>query len=236
LLLAIDASTRLASIALYDGRLLAEVTWMAGTDHSQQLLPRVESALSSLGRTVADVTAIGVAIGPGSFNGLRIGVSTAKAIALATSVPIVGVETLYATAYAYRLTDKPIRPLYDAGHGEVATGLYQSSGDLFATLEEPRLMPLDDAIAVSPVGTIFCGEPRPEWIDRIDEVCRRTTGQPATVTRSAEGTRRAGYLAELAWQRVTNGVVDDVATLQPLYLRRPPISGIATAAVGGAAR
>jgi tRNA threonylcarbamoyladenosine biosynthesis protein TsaB len=236
LLLAIDTSTRLASVALYDGRLLAELTWIAGTDHSQQLLPRVESALELLGRAISDVTAIGVAIGPGSFNGLRVGVSTAKAIALAANLPIAGIETLRATAYALRLTERPIRPLYDAGHGEVATGLYRVAGDGFSAIEPPAIASLERAVAASPDGTIFCGEVRPEWLGQIDQLYRVTHGRSATIARPAEGTRRAGYLAELAWQLVLDGLVDDVATLQPLYLRRPAISGRAAASVGGATR
>jgi tRNA threonylcarbamoyladenosine biosynthesis protein TsaB len=236
LLLAIDTSTRLASVALFDDRLLAEVTWIAGTDHSQQLLPGVQSALDSLGHTITDVTAVGVAIGPGSFNGLRVGVSTAKAIALAAALPIVGVETLRATAYALRLTERPIRPLYDAGHGEVATGLYRAAREQFRTIQEPAIASLERAVTESPVGTIFCGEVRPEWVAQIDQLHRAVHGVPATFVRPAEGVRRAGYLAELAWQLVRDGLVDNVATLQPLYLRRPAISGRATASVGGSAR
>src|SRR5262249_40249188 len=110
-LLAIDTSTRVASVALYDGRVLVETTWHAGRDHWRQLLQKIDEALRTLGRSVADLTAIGVAIGPGSFNGLRVGVSTAKSIALAKEIPIVGVETLRTTAYAFRLTRRPIRPL-----------------------------------------------------------------------------------------------------------------------------
>lgn len=233
MLLAIDTSTRVASIALFDRRVLVETTWIAGAEHSRQLLPQIDTALSTLGKTVADVTAIGVAIGPGSFNGLRVGVATAKAICLGRGIPIVGIETLRATAYAFRLTNRPTRPLYDAGRGEVATGLYQASGDLFATLEEPRITSLDGALADSPCETIFCGELRPEWTARIEERRAGSEAPSVLVPNGAEEPRRAGYLAELAWQLVNAGIVDDVATLQPLYLRRPPVSGVAAGSIGG---
>src|SRR5438046_1789332 len=74
-LLAIDTSTALASIALYDHRVLAETTWLAGAEHSRQLLPQVQGLLAMLGNSVADLTGLGVALGPGSFNGLRVGIA-----------------------------------------------------------------------------------------------------------------------------------------------------------------
>jgi hypothetical protein len=116
----------------------------------------------------------------------------------------------------------------------VATGLYHARDDLFATLEEPRLAPLKTAIADSPPGTLFCGELRPAWLSTIDEHYRGDRGEAVVLPGPADSIRRAGYLAELAWQLVTDGLVDDVATLQPLYLRRPSVSGSAAASVGGA--
>src|SRR5262249_88991 len=112
-LLAIDTSTALASVALYDGRVLAEATSIAGQDHSRQLLPRIEDLLGAVQRSKSDLTALGVALGPGSFNGLRVGIATAKALAFARGLPIVGIETLRVTAYPFRRAGRPIRPLYD---------------------------------------------------------------------------------------------------------------------------
>jgi tRNA threonylcarbamoyladenosine biosynthesis protein TsaB len=229
-LLAIDTSTALASVALYDGRVLAEATWIAGQDHSRQLLPRIEDLLGAVQRSKADLTAVGVALGPGSFNGLRVGITTAKALAFARGLPIVGIETLRVTAYPFRLAGRPIRPLYDAGRDEVATGLYQASAMKLATLEEPRIATLDDALDASPSSTFFCGELRPAWREKIAD-----RFGPERVARPAEAPRRAGYLAELAWEQVRAGAGDAVATLQPIYLRRPPVhQGVG--ALGSAAR
>ncbi len=225
MLLAIDTSTSVASVALYRDGVRAETTWVAGADHTRQLLPRIQDLLATLGLTPADLTAVGVAIGPGSFNGLRVGVATAKAICTALDRPIVGVETLRATAYQYRLTERPIRPLFDAGRGEVTTGLYQANDEIFGTLEEPRITTLEEALAASPVETLFCGELRPTWCERITAHVGPPRRRLARWPDPAESARRAGYLAELAWQALRAGLLDDVATLQPLYLRRPPVSG-----------
>jgi tRNA threonylcarbamoyladenosine biosynthesis protein TsaB len=225
MLLAIDTSTAVASVALYDDRVLAESTWIAGQDHSRQLLPRIEALLTSVERTVDDVTVLGVAVGPGSFNGLRVGIATAKAFAAATGRPIVGVQTLQAMAYQFRTTFRPVRPLFPAGRDEVATALYQASEQIFGTLEEPRLTTLATALRDSPPDTFFCGELRPTWC----EVIAAERGPDRFLPRAAEDLRRAGYLAELAWQAWRAGLVSDVATLEPLYLRRPAITGPARA-------
>lgn len=223
MLLAIDTATTVASVSLYDNQVLAETTWVAGQDQTRLLLVQVDGLLKSIARSVDDVSAVGVGIGPGSFNALRVGIATAKAICVARGIPIVGIETLRAAAYAYRLTFRPIRPLFRGGGTEVVTGLYQASEDLFATVEEPRLTTLEDALASSPEDTLFCGELRPEWTEAIHE----RFGHDGIVPRPAESIRRAGYLAELAWHQLQDGIVSDVATLQPLYLRRPAI-GAAT--------
>lgn len=221
MLLAIDTATSIASVSLYDDRVVGETTWIAGQDHTRDLLPEVHDLLARCGGVTSDLTAVGVGIGPGSFNGLRVGIATAKAVSLSLGIPIVGIDTPRAMAYQFRLTFRPIRPLYNAGLGEVATGLYQASEQLFSTLEEPHLASLDDALNASPPNTLFCGEIRPEWREAIVE----RFGEDGVLARPAEDLRRAGYLAELAWQQLKAGLVSDAATLQPLYLRRPAISG-----------
>jgi tRNA threonylcarbamoyladenosine biosynthesis protein TsaB len=232
-LLAIDTSTAVASVALYDEKILFESTWIAGQDHSRQLLPRVAEALNAIGRSVGEIRAVGVALGPGSFNGLRVGIATAKAICLANCLPIIGIETLVSTAYQFRLIGRPIRPLYPAGRDELATGLYQAQGELFLTLEEPRHATIAQAVGESPPDVYFCGELKPAWIEAIRADPRFADGIWC-LPRPAAAFRRAGYLAELAWQRWQAGLVDDVATLQPLYLRRPMIT-LRAGAIGGGA-
>jgi tRNA threonylcarbamoyladenosine biosynthesis protein TsaB len=111
MLLAIDTATRHASVALYreadagadaPGGVLAEYTWYSANRHSVQLAPTVDEMLRRQGLSAMDLTAVGVALGPGSFTGLRIGVSVAKGLCLALGIPIVGVPTLDAMAYAPR--------------------------------------------------------------------------------------------------------------------------------------
>ena len=95
LLLAIDTATRFAGLALYDGEtILGEVYWQSHNNHSVELMPALVRMLDQQGKRAADLSAVGVAIGPGSFTGLRIGLSVAKGLAQAQSIPVFGIPTL----------------------------------------------------------------------------------------------------------------------------------------------
>jgi tRNA threonylcarbamoyladenosine biosynthesis protein TsaB len=102
MLLAIDTSTNQTGLACYDETgLLGECVWHSGRDHSVQLLPQLTLLLRHLGRSRDSISAVAVALGPGSWSGLRVGMSTAKGFALARDVPIIGVGTLEALLYQH---------------------------------------------------------------------------------------------------------------------------------------
>ncbi|MFI5269142.1 MAG: tRNA (adenosine(37)-N6)-threonylcarbamoyltransferase complex dimerization subunit type 1 TsaB [Chloroflexota bacterium] len=106
MLLALDTATHYASVALHDGqRLLAEHTWLANQDHTRTLLPHVRSLLAEAHAGMDSLTALAVALGPGSFNGLRVGLSTAKGLAIARGLPLAGASTLELLAAEYGLTE-----------------------------------------------------------------------------------------------------------------------------------
>jgi tRNA threonylcarbamoyladenosine biosynthesis protein TsaB len=154
-------------------------------------------------------------------------------------VPLVGASTLAATAYGHReaaalaslASSQPawIRPVEDAGRGQIATALYQAErdarslepGDL-SEVEPPRIADLADVVAdaSSRLGALLvCGEVKPDW---ADEISRQAPGR--VVLASPSGSlRRAGALAALCWGRLQTGHVDDPATLQAIYLRRPAV-------------
>ena len=107
--LAIDTSTDTASLALVqDSEILAELSWRCGQNHTTTLLPYLTSLLSQTGLKLGSVTGIIVARGPGSYNGLRVGISTAKGLALSLGISIVGVSTLAVAAYQHAETDLPV--------------------------------------------------------------------------------------------------------------------------------
>ncbi|NLX43424.1 MAG: tRNA (adenosine(37)-N6)-threonylcarbamoyltransferase complex dimerization subunit type 1 TsaB, partial [Chloroflexi bacterium] len=101
MILAIDTATRTASIALYDASgILAEETWHSQNRHSVELMPAIQRLAERQGVKLGDLSAVAVALGPGSFTGLRIGLSAAKGLCLALDIPLIGIPTLMIAAYA----------------------------------------------------------------------------------------------------------------------------------------
>ena len=121
MLLAIDTSTRQAGIALYERRrgLLAEQIWFTANRHTEELMPAIASLFAVAGATPGDLAAVAVAIGPGSFTGLRVGLAAAKGLALAQGIPIVGIPTLDVTAYPHQRQPVPVIAIAQAGRGRV---------------------------------------------------------------------------------------------------------------------
>ncbi len=208
MLLAIDTSTNLTGLACYDaGGLLGECVWQAGREHTAQLLPQLTLLLRHTGRAPDTISAIGVALGPGSWSGLRVGMSTAKGLALARDLPIVGVGTLDALAYQHQRRGVTVVPLIRLGRERFAV---PGAG-------EPRNVVLAEICAEINGRALFCGDVDAE----VRETLREKLGDRAQFPLPAASLRRPGYLAELAWQRLQAGDVDDVATLEPIYLGQP---------------
>ena len=219
--LAIDTSTDTASLALIqDGEVLAELTWHCGQSHSTELLPRLVQLLAQSRVSMESTSGIIVARGPGSFNGLRVGISTAKGLAFSLGCPIIGISTLEAAAYPHAETGLPICPIFNAGRGEIATALYQKKHQKWCQLVVEHITTIGTLCSQTTTKTIFCGEFIPSITTQLGKKLR----QKAIIPPSAARLRRASFLAELGLKRVKAGNYDNLATLQPLYLRRPPIT------------
>ncbi|HEY33229.1 MAG TPA: tRNA (adenosine(37)-N6)-threonylcarbamoyltransferase complex dimerization subunit type 1 TsaB [Dehalococcoidia bacterium] len=219
--LAIDTSTDTAGLALVrDRRVVAELTWRCGQNHTRQLLPNLDHLLHQFEMSPQAITGIIVARGPGSFNGLRVGVGTAKGLAFSLGVPIVGISSLETEAYQYAETGLPVCPIFNVGRGEIATAIYQQQDDEWLKLVDGHITTLEPLCKEITTPTVFCGEYVPDLASQINELCGGKVVIPSAVT----SLRRAGFLAELGLKRLEAGDHDDPATLQPLYLRRPSIT------------
>ena len=129
MILAIDTSTRVSSVALVeDGRVVAELNQDTRLTHSERLMPQIKQLLDIAEKTTRDLSAIAVSIGPGSFTGLRIGMATAKTMAYALGIPVVGVPTLDALAWNCPLDGVHLVPMLDAQKGNVYTARYRFAG------------------------------------------------------------------------------------------------------------
>jgi tRNA threonylcarbamoyladenosine biosynthesis protein TsaB len=218
--LAIDTSTEFAGISLSEkGFPIIELSWHAGQNHTVELLPNIDKVLKQKQVAVQSLTAIFVALGPGSFNGLRVGLSAAKGFVLALDIPIVGISTLEVEAYPFASTGLPICPIHNAGRGEIATAKYSQKVN-WQCLESEHLTTVEALIDSIKVKTIFCGEIPGPAMENINN----SLGKLAIIPDETARLRRPGFLARLAWQRLIDGQKDDPITLQPIYLRQPPIT------------
>jgi tRNA threonylcarbamoyl adenosine modification protein YeaZ len=220
--LAIDTSTNYAGIALVEGQqVIAELNWRCGQNHTVELFPRLDFLLRESGLDLQETDCIYVARGPGSFNGLRVGVSAAKGLAFSLGIPIIGISTLEATAYQHAESGLPVCAIQNAGREEIAAAVYrQKPRKGWVQMTEAHITTPDKLIAGIKEKTVFCGEINEAAAERIKRLLRTRAIVPAP----AFQLRRAAYLAELGRQRKEAGDFDDVAILQPIYLRRPPIT------------
>ena len=219
--LAIDTSTDTASLAIVqDNEVLAELTWRCGQNHTTQLLTHLAHLLNQSKLNLQSADGIIIARGPGSFNGLRVGISTAKGLAFSLGIPIVGISSLEAEAYQHAEIGLPICPIFNAGRGEIATAIYQKKRNEWRQLITEHITTVETLCSQITTKTIFCGE----FIPLIATQLTKQLKQKAVIPSPATGLRRAGFLAELGLKRLKAGDYDNLATLQPLYLRRPAIT------------
>jgi tRNA threonylcarbamoyl adenosine modification protein YeaZ len=220
--IAIDTSTGYASLALVQGyQVIAEMTWHCGSNHSVELSPHLVNLLGQCQTDIKSIDGVIVARGPGSFNGLRVGVSAAKGIAFSLGIPIVGISTLEVTAYPFGSTGWPVCAIQNAGREEIAAAIYQRKPrkGWCRIWDEQIITPQLLAQKIkSP--TILCGEYNENTARQLKKLSRSW----AMMESPAGQLRRAAYLAELGQIRLAAQDFDNLATLQPLYLRRPPIT------------
>jgi tRNA threonylcarbamoyladenosine biosynthesis protein TsaB len=212
LLLAIDTSTAQAGLALYDGDLLAELTWPAGRHGSQTVLAETERLLALAGRRVDDITAVGIALGPGSFSALRVGMSLAKGLAFAGDRALIGIPTLDVVSYPHRHAGRLVWAILDAGRGRVVAAPYTMNGTEWQACAAPYHGPVAALVERITDPALVAGEAPPAMIDAL------TDRADVIVLPPAVRPRRPGALAELAWARLRAGDVDDPFALEPLYL------------------
>jgi tRNA threonylcarbamoyladenosine biosynthesis protein TsaB len=215
LMLAIDTATRFAGIAVYDGDTIrCEAYWLSRNNHSVELMPALARMLEQQGTSAEDLSAIAVAIGPGSFTGLRIGLGVAKGLAHAQNIPILGVPTLDILAFQHAEQRRPIWAIIQAGRKRLCAARYERRRGRWRQRGGVRLTTLEGLLELFVGRCLICGE-----LDRqdIDYISEHTEADVIFATPS-QATRRPACLAELAWQRFERGEQDDLATLSPIYI------------------
>jgi len=212
----LDTASEIAGVALSDGEtLVAEITWRTRQNHSRELLPALDWLLTSRGLTKASLEAVFVCLGPGSYAGLRAGLSTAKTLAFALDIPIAGVGRLAADAEIYALENgPPVYAVHAAGRAELAWAAFRRLDQRLVEVLAPRLGRAGDLLDTVRPGDIVCGE--------VPEVLRDELRQRNALLTS-EGRSRVIAVARLGAQRLAQGQVDAADSLVPMYLREPAI-------------
>lgn len=216
MILAIDTATRSAGLAVHDGyRVRAEITWDTSDHHTVELMPRIVGMLEQIDVGIDQISGLGVSIGPGSFTGVRVGVAAAKGLALARNIPIVGVRSTDILAYAVRWCQPPLVVVVRAGRGRWISARYVKAGRETWRQDGDFSLTTADVIGADwETTTTLCGE----LSESEQETVKQRLGDRAQLLPPAFSLRRAGFLAEIAWQRVQARQLDDAALIQPIYL------------------
>jgi tRNA threonylcarbamoyladenosine biosynthesis protein TsaB len=213
-LLALDTSTRTVGVALYDGiRVINEATWTSQDYHTVELAPAVAESLRKADLNLDKVGAIAIAIGPGSFTGLRVGLALAKGIALARRIPLVGIPTMDVLATAQPPLTIPMVIVLRVGRGRLAVGWYEIIDGNWKLSKKVEVLSTEDLSQEIQAPVFVCGELSDE--ERILLVNKRDDMKAAS---PANCLRRPAFLAELAWKRWQIGEIDDSISLSPIYL------------------
>jgi tRNA threonylcarbamoyladenosine biosynthesis protein TsaB len=215
MLLAIDSSTHVGGLALYDGnRVFYECIWTRPDTRGADLAPGIQSAFKHTGLRQSDLKAIGIAIGPGSYTGLRTSLALAKGMVLANGLGLVAIPSLDIIAAGLPLQEKPLAAVLQAGRGRLAVGWYKEKKGRWQSNGTSALMTATELEGAINRPTLICGE--------VNEEDRRVLGRKyknAEIASPAQSVRRPALLAELAWTRWQAGEIDDIKGLAPIYLQ-----------------
>ena len=216
LVLGIETSTTQGGVAVVGpAGLVCEYTLNVEVTHSERLLPALDRVLRDAGLDLGALGGIAVSIGPGSFTGLRIGLSTAKGIAYATGLPLVGVPTLEAMAWTVPYARFPVCPVLDARKQEIYAALFQYDGQgLTRVMEDTALAP-EALCHLIRKPTLFLGDA----LEAYGEVFRGLLGEKLVLPPVASRAARPACVAELGRQRLLRGEADPSESLVPRYLR-----------------
>jgi tRNA threonylcarbamoyladenosine biosynthesis protein TsaB len=214
MILAIDTSTQWMGLALFDGsQILFEKVWRTNRRHTVELVPSIQNIFKDTGIEITALKAVAVALGPGSFTSMRIGLSVAKGLSLSLHIPVIGIHSLDISAYGLPVKELPLFCILKVGRGRFAAQEYRSNGKTWEAIGELlTLTPqeMEDRIATP---TIICGE-----IDAEDRKTLERRWRNALVVNPAANVRRPAYLAEMAWTRLVANDVDDPVSLAPIYV------------------
>lgn len=219
MILALDSSTAIAGAALYnENGVAAEFSWLSHRDQTVQMMPLIQKMFDLQQSSPDKLTGVAVAIGPGSFNGLRVAVSEAKGVALALRLPIFGFSGLDVLAAANAYLSGMLCAIAEAGRGRVYAAFYKVKGGKWKREGEYLNLSIAELIDQITQPVFVVGELKNEQRAELGEKLAKT----ALLLPPSASLRRPAVLGEMAWQRLQAGDQgDNLANLQPIYLHQP---------------
>ncbi len=219
-ILAIETSTMLGGVAVMDDAkgLISESRAIVKAGHSGRLMPEIDGVLRRVSLTISDIDALAVTTGPGSFTGLRVGLSTAKGLSYSTGLPVVAVPTLEAFAWNFPNCARPVCPMLDARKKEVYAGIFDTNSIAIARImDEASIKPAELASRLKEYEEVLLlGEGAVLYKDVfMDKLGERALFAPLHLMAPS-----AASAAELALGKALKGEFADPETLSPFYIRK----------------
>lgn len=214
MLLAVDTSTQQVGIALFDGaQIIGEMIWRTKNHHTVEIAAGIEEILKKTGVDQDDLTGLGVALGPGSFTSLRIGLAIVKGLALSLHIPVSGVPTHDIVASLQPVSQYPLGAIIQAGRGRLAIAWYKNHNYSWVPDGNPEILNVNQLLEKIIKPTILCGELTAEERQVLSRQRKNVI-----LASPIQSVRRPGQLAEIAWKKIRKHDFDDIASLAPIYL------------------
>lgn len=198
--------------------MLGEINVNYNLQHSVLLMPLIEELLTRLDLKVKDLSALAVSTGPGSFTGLRIGLSAAKGLALGADLPVFASDALSILAYGVYGFSGILVPMVDALRGGFYTGLYTFQDGKLTTLMEPAILTLEEVkqkLESEERDILILGD----IVDKIGDEELKFKENVSTAPASLN-IPKASNIPYLLWDRIQSGESDDLHSLVPVYMRK----------------
>lgn len=197
--------------------MIDERSQMTSGNHAATLLPLIETILAAAGWSVSHLDAIAVSVGPGSFTGLRVGLSVAKGLAWTVGCPVVAIPTLEALAHCAPRPDRAVAAVLDARKGELYAAIFRFEGPRCVRHTDDALLRPEDLLGQLPLPCTIIGDAT----DRYGDWLRERLGAAAEVMAFPEHGPRGAVVATLGHERLGTHAEASLASLEPLYIRPP---------------
>ncbi|MBP6532580.1 MAG: tRNA (adenosine(37)-N6)-threonylcarbamoyltransferase complex dimerization subunit type 1 TsaB [Bacteroidia bacterium] len=213
LILSLETATTNCSVALAsDGKVVASRSINSGYSHSEKINVFIQEVIAQAGVTLKDLQAVAVSSGPGSYTGLRIGISTAKGLCYALDIPLIAVNTLDAMAQGFNAgKDELIVPMIDARRMEVYSAVYDS--------EKKRVSEIEAIVVDDQYYSNFRSEKKLVLAGDGADKCQALFQNESSIIIQTSFVPQAEFMAELAEQKFQNSDIENVALFEPFYLK-----------------